>query len=147
MKLSLRHSACSLLVSAAPTNLPLLFSSYLILVQSSPPCPLLYLFCYLSLSGRSGRNCLLSAPVLIRLQWVSKHAFLPGNDVTDKLARRGALPAPSAILCSLSPLISRIHCCLLSDWRRTVLSKFFDTQVSLISTKEIVIHHHARCVL
>ena len=36
---------------------------YLTLVLSSPPCPLLYLFSYLKLCGRSGRNCLLS-PVL-----------------------------------------------------------------------------------
>ena len=60
----------------------------------------------------------------IRLQWVPGHSFLPGNDTADDLARRGALLAPFAITCSLSPHISRIHSCLLSDWRRTVLSKF-----------------------
>ena len=56
---SLRHSARSLLVSAAPTNLPLLFSYYLTLVLSSPPCPLLHLSFYHKLSGSSGRNHLL----------------------------------------------------------------------------------------
>ena len=60
---SLRHSARSLLVSAAPTSLPLLFSSYLTLALSSPPYPLLHLSFYLNLSGRSGRNCLLSLSV------------------------------------------------------------------------------------
>ena len=65
----------------------------------------------------------------------------------DELARRGALLAPSAIPCSLSPLISRTHSCLFSDWRRTVSSKFFDTQVSSISTEELVLPRHARCVL
>ena len=83
----------------------------------------------------------------IRLQWVPGHSFLPGNDRTDELARRGALLAPSAIPCSLSPLISRIHSCVFSDWRRTVSFKFFDTQVPSISTEELVLPRHARCVL
>ena len=54
---------------------------------------------------------------------------------------------PSAIPCSLSPLISRIHSRLISDWKRTVSSKFFDTQVPSISTEELVLTRHARCVL
>ena len=82
----------------------------------------------------------------IRLQWVPGHSFLAGNDTADELARRGALLAPSAIPCSLS-LISRIHSRLFSDWRRTVSSKYFDTQVPSISTEELVLPRHARCVL
>ena len=54
---------------------------------------------------------------------------------------------PSAIPFSLSPLISRIHSCLFSDWRRTVLSKFFDTQAPSISTEELVLLRHAHYVL
>ena len=57
------------------------------------------------------------------------------------------LLAPSAIPCHLSPLTFHIHSCLISDWRRTVSSKFFDTQVSLIFTKELVLPCHAHCVL
>ena len=75
------------------------------------------------------------------------HSFLPGNDAADELARRGALLAPSAIPCSLSPLISRIHSSLFSDWRRIVSSKFFDTQVSSIFTEELELPRHACCVL
>ena len=73
--------------------------------------------------------------------------FLPGNDTADELARREALLAPSAIPCSLSPVISRIHSRLISDWRRTVSSKFFDTQVPSISIEELVLPRHACCVL
>ena len=80
----------------------------------------------------------------IRLQWVPGHLFLSGNDTADELARRGALLAPSAIPCSLSPLISRIHSRLFSDWRCTVSSKYFDTQVPSISTEELVLPRHAR---
>ena len=42
----------------------LFFSYYLTLVPSSPLCSLLHLSSYLKLSGRSGRNCLLSPPAL-----------------------------------------------------------------------------------
>ena len=69
----------------------------------------------------------------IRLQWVPGHSFLPGNDAANELARRGALLAPSAIPCS----ISRIHSRLFSDWRRTVSSKYFDSQVPSISLKNL----------
>ena len=70
-----------------------------------------------------------------------------GNDAADELARRGALLLPSAIPCSLSLLIARIHSCLFSDWRCTVSSKYFDTHVPSISTEELVLPRHARCVL
>ena len=78
-------------------------------------------------------------PRLCRSSW---RAF-----ASNELARWGALLAPSAIPCSLSPLISRIHSCLFSDWRRTGTSKFFDTQVPSISTEELVLPRHARCAL
>ena len=83
----------------------------------------------------------------IRLQWVPRHSFLPGNDAADKFARRGALLAPSAIPCSLFSLVCRIHCRLISDWRRTVSSKYFDTHVPSISIEELVLPRHTRCVL
>ena len=78
---------------------------------------------------------------------VPGHWFLSRNDAADELARQGALLALSAIPCSLSSLISRIYNSRFSEWRRSVSSKFFDTQVPSISTKELVLPCHARCVL
>ena len=83
----------------------------------------------------------------IRLQWVPRCLFLQGNDTADELARRGALLVFSAISCSLFPLISCIHLSLFLDWRCTVSSTFFDTQAPLIFTEELVLLHHACCVL
>ena len=54
---------CTLFAGFGSTNksvISLLFSYYLTLVLSSPPCPLFHLSCYLKLCGRSGGNCLLS---------------------------------------------------------------------------------------
>ena len=65
--------------------------------------------------------------------------------MTDELARRGALLVPSTISCSLSLLVSRIYSSLFSDWKHTVSSKFFDTQVTSISTEELVLPRHACC--
>ena len=83
----------------------------------------------------------------IRLQWVPGHLFLMVNDMADELTRWGALVAPSAIPCSLSPLISCIHACLFLDWRHTVSMKFFNLQVPSISIEKLVLPRHARCVL
>ena len=140
---------CTLLAGLGNTNKSAIFLLFfcLTLVLSSPPCSLLHLSCYLKLCGRSGRNCLLSAPVLSGYNGSPDTRFSRGNNTADELARRGALLAPSAIPCSLSPLISRIHSRLISDWRRTVSSKDFDTQVPSISIEELVLPRHARCVL
>ena len=83
----------------------------------------------------------------IRLPWVPGHLFFPVNNGADELAIRGALLVPSAIPCSLSPLISRIHSSLFSNWRRTVSSKFIEIQVPSIFTEKLVLPRHARCVL
>ena len=137
---------CTLFAGLGSTIKPaisLLFSYYLTLVLSSPPCSLLHLSFYLNLCQKL--FSLFSSS--IRLQWVPGHLFLPDDDAADELARRGAQLVPSAIPCCYSTLISGIHFSFFSDWRRTVSSKFFDTQVSSISTEELVLLRHARCVL
>ena len=113
------------------------FSSQLTLALSSSPPFLLPQSLWHELSSLS--SC------FIRLQWVHGHTFLPGNNAAE-LDGRGALLVLSVIRCSFSPLISRIHSSLFSDWKRTVSSKFFDTQVPLFSTEELVLPRHARCV-
>ena len=144
---SLRHSARSLLVSAAPTSLPFFFSSP-VWLSFCPRHPILSsIFPVISNSVADLAGTVLSLLLLYQATRVPGHSFLPGNDAADELARRGALLAPSAIPCSLSPLISRIHSCLFSDWRRTASSKYFDTQVPSISTEGLVLPRHARCVL
>ena len=56
---------CMLFAGLGSTNWSaIFFSFYLTLVLSSSPCPLLHLSSYLKLCCRSGRNCLLSPPVL-----------------------------------------------------------------------------------
>ena len=79
-----------------------LFSSYLTLVLSSPPYPPSFLLSQTLWQIWQKLSFLSSCS--IRLQCVSAHSFLPGNDVADELVRRGALLAPSAIPCSLCPL-------------------------------------------
>ena len=124
----------------------LLFSSCLTLVLSSPPCPLLHLSSYPKLCGKSGRNCLLSPPVLSRYNGSPDTRFSRG---TTRLMSwpdgERCLRLPQSLV--VSPLISHIHSRLFSDWRRTVSSKYFDTQVPSISTEELVLPRHARCVL
>ena len=124
--------------STKNSTISLPFSSYLTLALSSPPFPILHLSFYLNISGTSGRNCLLSSPVLSGYNGCLDTRFFPGNDAADEQARQGALLVPSAIPCSLSLFISHVHSSLFSDWRGTVSSKFFDTQAPSIFTKKLV---------
>ena len=73
----------AVLGSTTKSAISLLFSSYLTLALSSPPCSLLHLSFYLNLCKKL--FSLFSSS--IRLQWVPGHSFLPDNDAADKLAR------------------------------------------------------------
>ena len=48
------------------------------------------------------------------------------------------------IPCSLSPFSTRVHSSLLLDSKRTVASKFFDTQLPLLFSENVVLPRHAR---
>ena len=139
---------CMLFAGLGSTNrsaiflLQLSYSRSVFATLSSPPCFLLSQILWQiwqELSSLSSCS--------IRLQWVPRHSFIPGKDAADELARRRALLAPSAIPCSFSPLISRIHSRLVLDWRRTVSSKYFDTQIPSVSIEELVLPRHARFIL
>ena len=137
---------CKLFAGLGGTNksaTSLLFT-YLALVLSSPPCSLLHLFFYLKLSAR---NCLLSPPVL------SGYNGFPGTLFSRGTTRLMSWPdgerclrSPQSFVVSL--FISLVsHSRLFTDWRRTVSSKFVDTQVPSVSTEEPALPPHARCVL
>ena len=139
--------SCTLFAGLGNTNKPaisLLFlsdSRSVLTTLSSPPSFLLPETLWQIWQELSSLSC------SIRLQWVPGHSFLPGNNAADKLVRQRVLHVPSTIPCSLSSLNSHIHSCFFLDWRRTVSFKYFDTQVPSISTKELVLPRHARCVL
>ena len=124
----------------------LLFSYYLTLVLSCHPV-LSSIFPFISNSVANLAGTVFSLLLFYQTTMDPRTLVYPKNNAADELARRGALLAPSAIPCSLSPLTSRFHSCFFSDWRHTVSSKFFDTQVPSISTEELVLPRHARCVL
>ena len=85
------------------------------------------------------------SPRLKVLLYISASSWGPSKDSFSFLYKAFLLSLFTYI--SLSRIISRIHSRLFSDWRRTVSSKFFDTQVPSYSTEELVLPRHARCVL
>ena len=134
-------SFCTLFAGLSNTNksaISFLFSSYLILVLSSPPCPLLHLSSYLKLCGRSGRNCLLSPSVLSGYNGSPDTRFsretMQLMSWSDRV--RYLRPLQSLVVSLLIPLVSTFVSC-----------QYFDTQVPSISAEELVLPRHACCVL
>ena len=88
----------------------LLFSYYLTLVLSSPPCSLLHLSSYLKLSGISGRNCFLSPPVLSGYNGSPDIRFSRGTTRLTSLpdGERYLRPPQSLVVSLLSSLVSTL---------------------------------------
>ena len=108
---------CTLFADLSSTNksaISLLFFYYLTLVLSSPLCPLLHLFSYLKLCGRSGRNCLLSPPVL------SGYNGSPDTRFSRRTTRLMSLPDGERYL---RPLQSLVVSFLLSLVSTLILSR------------------------
>ena len=104
---------CILFAGLGSTNksaIFLLFFYYLTLVLSSLPCPLLHLFSYLKLCGRSGRNCLLSPPVLSGYNVFPDTRFHRGTTrLTSRPDGERCLRPPQSLVVSLLlPLVSTL---------------------------------------
>ena len=116
------------------------------LVLSSPPCHLLCLSFHLNLSGRCGRNCLLS-PVLSGYNGCPDTRFSCETTwlVSWPDGERYLRPPQSLVVSLPLSLVST----LVFSRAGGVLShrSIFDTQVPSISTEELVLPRHARCVL
>ena len=114
---------CTLFAGLGSTNksaISLFFSSCLTLVLSSPPCSLLHLSSYLKLCGRSGRNCLLSPPVLLDYNGSPDTRFSWGT------TRLMSWPDGVRYLCPLQSLVASLLLSLIStlvfSWTGGVLS-------------------------
>ena len=108
---------CTLFAGLGSTNKPaisLLFSYYLTLALSSPPCPLLHFSFYLKLCGRSGRNRLFSPSVLSGYNGSSDTRFSRGT------TRLTSLPDGKRYLC---PPLSLVVSLLLSFVSTLVFSR------------------------
>ena len=89
---------------------------------------------YLNLSGGSGRNCLLIPPVL------SGYNGSPNTCSSREAKQLISWLDEKRSSCPLqSHVVSLLSYPLLSDWRRSVSSKFLDTQAPSLFIKELLL--------
>ena len=119
-------------INKPATSLLLSDSRSVLTTQSSPPS-----FLYLKLSGRSDRNSLFSSVL-------SGYNGSLGTRFSRGTTQLMSWPDKYWYSCALqslviSRLLSLISTSLFSEWRRTVSSRFFDTQFPSVSTEELVL--------
>ena len=107
---------------------------------TSPSCPFLRFSFYLNLPGR---NCLFSPPLLSGFNGSLDPRFSRGTP------RLMSWPDRERYMCSLQSLLVSLLLPLVSTliFSRTVLSKFFGTQVPSIFPEGLMLLLPARCVL
>ena len=137
---------CTLVAGLGSTNksaIFLLFSFCLTLVLSSPPSFLLSQTLWQIWQELSS----LSLPVVLDCNGSPDTRF--SRETTRLMSwpdgERYLRPLQCLVVSLLLSLVSTLV--LSRNWRRTVSSKLFDTQVPTISTEELVLPRHARCVL
>ena len=134
---------CTSFAGLGSTNksaISLLFFYYLTLVLFSPPCSLLHLSFYLKLSGRSGRNCLLS-PVL------SGYNGSPNTRFSRRTMRLMSWPDGERYSCPLQSLVVSLLLSLVSTLVFSRTGGVLSHLNSLDFHEELVLPRHARCVL
>ena len=126
---------------------PFLFSSSHTLALSSPPCPLLDLSFSLNLSGRSGRNYLLSPPVLSGYNGPLHTRF------SRKTMQLMSWPDGERFSCLLQSLVVSLSSYFLYplfsflELEAYCLIEIVPHTVSLDFTVKLVLPRHARCVI
>ena len=98
------------LTSTSKFTIFLLFSCCVTLVLFSQPCPLLHLSSYLKLCGRSGRNCVLSPPVLLGYNGSPDTCFARGT------TRLTSWPNGERYLCLTQSLVVSLLLSLVSTF-------------------------------
>ena len=132
------------------TNKSALLSSPSFKISFFPCCAFFsYVFSFFfTLCGMYGKKTsTLFFSFILRLQRVHGHLCRSRNNMTNVLAKLGAVLCPFIRQALVASFISHIHSSLLLDCRRTASSIFLFTQAPLVSIEKLVFPRDIRCVL
>ena len=80
----------------------------------------------------------LSSSVTLGFRWVPGHAGLPGNEITDLLAKAGASLPTDAIPCPLPPVLAKVRYSQYRNRRRHISHSHLNFQVPIVSSEELL---------